>query len=173
MSERDRQIKQQNRLRAILERREREAIQSKKVVAPPTEAELELSRIKTAREIQRLLSEHQAQLDAVKDEQHRYKTLTSSMLFETNKNGSSKANPSTFYTKELPADDKVARANVHHTGSHYVMAGSKQFQRGVRVKGVVSRHSKQAAIRNGPVSQKKNAVGGVHNKKSTSMAVLM
>lgn len=29
--------------------------------------------------------------------------------------------------------------------SHYVMAGSRQFQRGVRVKGVVSRHSKQGA----------------------------
>ena len=30
-------------------------------------------------------------------------------------------------------------------GAHYTMAGSKQFQKGVRVKGVVSRHSVQGA----------------------------
>ena len=50
------------------------------------------------------------------------------------------------------------------------MAGTKQFQKGVRVKGVVARHSKQAAIRNGQV--KKNAVNNVSNKASSSMAIL-
>ena len=42
----------------------------------------------------------------------------------------------------------TANANRHHASSHYVMAGGVQFQRGCRVKGVVSRHSRQAAIRN-------------------------
>ena len=30
-------------------------------------------------------------------------------------------------------------------GAHYTMAGSRQFQKGVRVKGAISRHSKQGA----------------------------
>jgi hypothetical protein len=57
----------------------------------------------------------------------------------------SKAIASQFHYKEKPADNAAARAVVHHTGSHYHMAGGVQFQRGVRVKGVVSRHSKQGA----------------------------
>jgi hypothetical protein len=79
----------------------------------------------------------------------------------------SKALPAQYHFKEAPAFDLRMAQNRHHTGSHYVMAGnnnyfafhitphiiimagSKQFQRGVRVKGVVSRHSKQAALRNG------------------------
>lgn len=58
---------------------------------------------------------------------------------------SSKALPSQFVHQPSPADNAAARAIVHHTGSHYHMAGGVQFQRGVRVKGVVSRHSKQGA----------------------------
>lgn len=62
------------------------------------------------------------------------------------KNGSStKAIASQFVHKVKPADNAAARAVVHHTGSHYHMAGGVQFQRGLRVKGVVSRHSKQGA----------------------------
>jgi hypothetical protein len=57
----------------------------------------------------------------------------------------SKAIASQFHYREKPADNAAARAVVHHTGSHYHMAGGVQFQRGVRVKGVVSRHSKQGA----------------------------
>ena len=42
-----------------------------------------------------------------------------------------------------------AGALVHHGystgGAHYTMAGSRQFQKGVRVKGTISRHSKQGA----------------------------
>jgi hypothetical protein len=48
-----------------------------------------------------------------------------------------------YYTKPKAADNAANRAVVHHTNSLNVMAGSKQFQKGVRVKGVVSRHSKQ------------------------------
>jgi hypothetical protein len=59
--------------------------------------------------------------------------------------GNSKAIPSQFVYKPDAADNSAKRAIVHHTGSHYHMAGSKQFQRGVRVKGVISRHSKQGA----------------------------
>ncbi|KAJ1618018.1 hypothetical protein T492DRAFT_1095686 [Pavlovales sp. CCMP2436] len=56
--------------------------------------------------------------------------------------GNSKANAAQFSYKEDAADNARARANVHHQGSHYVMAGSKQFQKG-RVQGMVSRHSAQ------------------------------
>jgi hypothetical protein len=59
--------------------------------------------------------------------------------------GNSKAISSTYVHKEKHADNAAARAVVHHTGSHYVMAGGKQFQKGLRVKGVISRHSKQGA----------------------------
>ena len=63
----------------------------------------------------------------------------------------SKALPSQYHYKPGAAFDLRRAQNIHHTSSHYVMAGSKQFQRGVRVKGVVSRHSRQAALRNGVV----------------------
>mmetsp|Transcript_2870 Transcript_2870/g.4627 ORF Transcript_2870/g.4627 Transcript_2870/m.4627 type:complete len:218 (-) Transcript_2870:572-1225(-) len=61
------------------------------------------------------------------------------------KKGNSKAIPSQYVYKPDAADNAAKRAIVHHTGSHYHMAGSRQFQRGVRVKGVVSRHSTQGA----------------------------
>ena len=63
----------------------------------------------------------------------------------------SKAIASTFQFKAGFADNKHARALQHHGyggfggGAHYTMAGSKQFQKGVRIKGVISRHSKQGA----------------------------
>lgn len=69
-----------------------------------------------------------------------YKLLKKSAMFEKQE---SKANPSTFAHKINEADNAEKRAIVHHTSSHYHMAGSVQFQRGVRVKGTVSRHSKQ------------------------------
>ena len=65
--------------------------------------------------------------------------------------GSSKAIASTFLFKAGSADNKHARALQHHGyggfggGAHYTMGGSKQFQKGVRVKGVISRHSVQGA----------------------------
>mmetsp|Transcript_6138 Transcript_6138/g.15140 ORF Transcript_6138/g.15140 Transcript_6138/m.15140 type:complete len:89 (+) Transcript_6138:2-268(+) len=65
----------------------------------------------------------------------------------------SKALPAQYQHKADTTHDKTASAVRHHTGSHYHMAGSVQFQRGVRVKGVVSRHSKQAAVRNGKKSK--------------------
>ena len=64
--------------------------------------------------------------------------------------GNSKALPGQYTFKADFADNAAARAVVHHWGaggggSHYHMAGSKQFLKGVRVKGVVSRHSRQGA----------------------------
>ena len=73
--------------------------------------------------------------------------------------GTSKAIPSTYVRKADHADNKHARAIVHHTGSHYVMAGSRQYQRGVRVKGVVSRHSRQGARLQAKRMAKHNAMG--------------
>jgi hypothetical protein len=75
----------------------------------------------------------------------------------------SKALPSQYVHKQGAAFDSRMAENRHHTGSHYVMAGGVQFQRGVRVKGVVSRHSKQAAVRNGPVG------GGAQNMKKMGL----
>lgn len=66
---------------------------------------------------------------------------------------SSNAIPSQFYHKKDEVNDTTANAYRHHTSSHYVMAGGVQFQRGCRLKGVVSRHSRQAAIRNGKQSK--------------------
>jgi hypothetical protein len=59
--------------------------------------------------------------------------------------GNTKAIPSQYVYKQDVADNAAKRAMVHHAGSHYHMAGSHQFQKGVRVQGVISRHSKQGA----------------------------
>ena len=67
------------------------------------------------------------------------------------KGGTSKALAGQYVFKADFADNAAARAVVHHFGgggggAHYFAAGSKQFQRGVRVKGLKARKSsKQAA----------------------------
>ena len=58
---------------------------------------------------------------------------------------SSKALPAQYYHRQDAADNADRRAIVHHTASHYVMAGGGQYNRGFRIKGVVLRHSKQGA----------------------------
>lgn len=79
--------------------------------------------------------------------------------------GTSKALASGYVHKADFADNKHARALTHHGygggggGAHYTMAGSKQFQKGVRVKGVVSRHSVQGA-RLGAARRNKAGGGG-------------
>jgi hypothetical protein len=83
-----------------------------------------------------------------RDEQLRRNQMlarSAARTMRANSGNSSKALPSQFVHQPSPADNAAARAVVHHTGSHYHMAGGVQFQRGVRVKGVVSRHSKQGA----------------------------
>jgi len=63
---------------------------------------------------------------------------------------------------------------VHHWGaggggSHYHTAGSKQFQKGVRIKGVISRHSKQGAkMQAARVQKARNKA----NRGTASVAVL-
>jgi hypothetical protein len=79
---------------------------------------------------------------AIRDQQEDNKLLA---RLAADAKGNSKAIPSQYVYKPDAADNAAKRAIVHHTGSHYHMAGSKQFQLGVRVKGVVSRHSKQGA----------------------------
>eukprot|EP00277_Geminigera_cryophila_P011392 CAMPEP_0179452282 /NCGR_PEP_ID=MMETSP0799-20121207/36178_1 /TAXON_ID=46947 /ORGANISM="Geminigera cryophila, Strain CCMP2564" /LENGTH=129 /DNA_ID=CAMNT_0021248069 /DNA_START=25 /DNA_END=414 /DNA_ORIENTATION=+ len=60
--------------------------------------------------------------------------------------GNSKALPGQYTFKADFADNAAARAVVHHWGgggggSHMNMAGSKQFLKGVRIKGVTTRGS--------------------------------
>jgi pre-60S factor REI1 len=82
------------------------------------------------------------------EEKRRHQLLISSFAFAK---GTSKALASSYVHKADFADNKHARAITHHGyggfggGAHYTMAGSKQFQKGVRVKGVISRHSVQGA----------------------------
>jgi hypothetical protein len=95
--------------------------------------------------------------DAADRDQDKMNRLLSRMQVQSK--GNSKAIASQFVHKEKPADNAAARAIVHHTGSHYVMAGSRQFQRGLRVKGVVSRHSKQGAKLQASRTSARNASG--------------
>jgi hypothetical protein len=61
----------------------------------------------------------------------------------------SKAIASTFVYKPDEAWNSARAAVVHHTGSHYHhRGGCNLYQKGFRLKGVVSRHSRQAAQRN-------------------------
>ena len=91
--------------------------------ADNADAELALRRID-----QRLRSQRDTKA-AVAERQHNRGLASDHRFFK----GTSKALPSNYVYKPGPAENKHARAIVHHTGSHYVMAGSKQFQRGVRV----------------------------------------
>lgn len=162
MSEFGRKAEQQNRLKAKIEQRQAEKL----LKAPPTMEELTRMHSEQAT-VTRALTVVELQEELVREEKKRYQVINKAMMYDTSENQGSKAIASTYHTKIMAAHDKRAAANVHHTGSHYVMAGSKQFQKGVRVKGVVSRHSKQAAKRNG-----QNTRNGVHNKKDGSMAIL-
>ncbi|GMH86829.1 hypothetical protein TrVE_jg1955 [Triparma verrucosa] len=58
--------------------------------------------------------------------------------------GVSKALPAQYARKQFVADDSRKRENIHHTGSHYVMAASRGMYHG-RKKGLVARHSSQGA----------------------------
>ena len=88
--------------------------------------------------------------------------------------GASKALAAQYGTKAQFADNKARRAIVHHWGaggggSHYHTAGSKQFQKGVRIKGVISRHSKQGAkMQAARVQKARNKA----NRGTASVAVL-
>lgn len=63
-----------------------------------------------------------------------------------------------YYKPRQAADNAANRAEVHHTASLNMMAGSKQFQKGVRVKGVVARHSKQGIKLQAKRNAKRDAV---------------
>ena len=93
----------------------------------------------------RLLEFRLKHSDLVTKQKVHNRTLAREHANFSKKANSSKALPAQFHAKMDVADNAAKRAIVHHTGSHYHMAGSKQFQRGVRVKGVISRHSKQGA----------------------------
>jgi hypothetical protein len=93
----------------------------------------------------RLLEFRLKHSDLVTKQKVHNRTLAREHANFSKKANSSKALPAQFHHKIDVADNAAKRAIVHHTGSHYHMAGSKQFQRGVRVKGVISRHSKQGA----------------------------
>ena len=88
--------------------------------------------------------------------------------------GSSKALAAQYTTKAQFADNAARRAIVHHWGaggggSHYHNSGSKQFLKGVRIKGVVSRHSKQGAkMQAARVQASRNK----QNRGNASVAVL-
>ncbi|CAK0904097.1 unnamed protein product, partial [Prorocentrum cordatum] len=81
--------------------------------------------------------------------------------------GNSKAIASTYVYKPNFAFNASRAAIVHHWGgggggSHYHSAGTKLFNKGFRLRGVVMRHSHQAALRNGKAGQQRcdNRKGG-------------
>jgi hypothetical protein len=83
--------------------------------------------------------------------------------------GNSKALASQYAHKSNGHFNKHRQAILHHWGaggggSHYSMAGSRQYQKGVRVKGVVLRHSKQGA--------RLQAARNKANRGNSSIAVL-
>ncbi|GMI55601.1 hypothetical protein TeGR_g11789, partial [Tetraparma gracilis] len=58
--------------------------------------------------------------------------------------GNSKAIASQYTYRIDPADNARRRANVHHTGSHYVMQQASSMRHG-RTQGLMARHSSQGA----------------------------
>ena len=118
------------------------------VADPPLPGTLEVDTERTRRLVRHGASQQQRLATSLlqRDEQLRRNQMLARSAARTMRGQqASKALPSQFVYQPSPADNAAARAIVHHTGSHYHMAGGVQFQRGVRVKGVVSRHSKQGA----------------------------
>lgn len=126
-----------------------------------TAVQASLHNLAAARHRQRVLEAKLALRGAAR---RQYKLLLAGAA--SSRGGHSKALAAQFTFKASFADDKHARALTHHGyggfggGAHYTMAGSKQFQRGVRIKGVVSRHSRQAAKRNGMRMRQQGDGGG-------------
>jgi hypothetical protein len=108
------------------------------------------------RQLLRATGTNQDVLDREQDKMN--KLLARSAKHATKGGGASKALPSQYVYQPAAADNAAKRAVVHHTGSHYVMAGSKQFQKGLRIKGVVSRHSVQGAKLQSARSAKRNGI---------------
>ena len=91
-------------------------------------------------------------------DQARNRQLVQYAMMEANSTVGSKALPGQYHYKADAAHNAATSAIRHHFGaggggSHYHMAGSKQFQKGLRLDGIVSRHSRQAAVRNGKKSK--------------------
>jgi hypothetical protein len=86
-------------------------------------------------------SEVQAKLAAMKQRKENFQMLNEQQQLHHGEG--SKALPAQYYHKQDAADNPRARANVHHAGSHYHMAASRQQSHGVKVQGVVARHSSQ------------------------------
>jgi len=146
--------------------------------APATAAEIEALR----RQVDVAIKLAEKDVERVKEEKEEERLVRQSDQFSKqnrllkqgdlwgSKNGnSSKANASTFVHKKDAAHNKRMAANVHHWGaggggSHYMMAGSKSVLKGNKAKGVVSRHSRQAAMRNGKAA--------THAKKDGSTSVM-
>jgi hypothetical protein len=79
-------------------------------------------------------SEVQAKLAAMKQRKENFQMLNEQQQLHHGEG--SKALPAQYYHKQDAADNPRARANVHHAGSHYQ-------SHGVKVQGVVARHSSQ------------------------------
>jgi hypothetical protein len=138
-----------------IEELETELVQSGK---PGSGSSNTISRNEKMKDRAALLKEMQLTIRKDANEKARNRQLLQSAMFEGNRNGSSKALPGQYFFKESEAHDQTASAVRHHFGaggggSHYHMAASKQFNKGLRLDGVVSRHSKQAAVRNGKKSK--------------------
>ena len=86
--------------------------------------------------------------------------------------GTSKALASSYVHKADFADNKHARALTHHGyggfggGAHFTMSGSRQFHKGVRLKGLVQRKVTAAKTRQGNARQAQAAARGGGGKPS-------
>jgi len=83
----------------------------------------------------------QAKLALYKEHKREHQLLGREFKFAK---GNSKALASQYSYRIDPSDNARARANVHHTGSHYHMAAARSMYYG-RSKGLMARHSSQGS----------------------------
>jgi hypothetical protein len=121
----------------------KEDIQNNGEIVERTEVESEELAELAVNRMEDQLRANLKRMEDIKNEQEDKKLLA--RLAHTTAKRNNKAISSQFVYQPNAADNAEKRAIVHHTGSHYHMAGSKQFQKGLRVKGVISRHSQQGA----------------------------
>ena len=94
---------------------------------------------------------------ALKKARKKYHSILTKSAFRFK--GTSKAIASTYVYKPGTADNKHVRAIVHHAGSHFHRAGTKQFHRGVRVKGIKMRGRHGSKLSSAMVRQRPQRSG--------------
>ena len=141
----ERRIQQKAHLRALLEKKTELAGGEENIPTASEEKEAQVQAIEESKHDVNLFNEREETVNQEKDVN---KILADMNLVESTNLHSSKAIPSTFYHTPNQTQNKAKAQDIKHSSSKNLMAGTKAQLKGATLKGVVSRHSHQASVRN-------------------------